>query len=533
MNLAKNSLSSLLTLIALVLHFAATEVRANPPDLTNGGVPNNTRTINLGPTGMRGWVYHAGSGGSTSLSRQILVTAVDTESPAHGVLAANDVILGADGTGAAPMPFSSDARRGLGLAIAAAEARNPATLALLSWSAGITSTVQITLTHLGAYSATAPYNCPKSSQLLTTGAQRVFELETSGRYSLGALTLLATGNPAYVSRVRSEARALVPNATTRAQMMSDARDASSQITWSRGHTLVFLCEYYLASGTSAATRDADVLPGIEAIAVNIAKNSSLFGTVGHIYAEKNADGSPNGPMGGVYGPVNSTGMPCFLGLLLAQKCGLTNPEIQPAINRASLFFASYSGRGSIPYGEHEPSPSHENNGKSGLAALCFALQDHRAAQTKFFAQMATASATERESGHTGAFFNYLWAPLGAAVGGEAAATEHFKRISWRLDLARRWNGEFVYDCLNGEGPVNGAPYYDFRMSTAALLVYALPLRKLHITGRDHDTARFLSAADVTEAQQRMTTWPPHATPINSSAIPETGRPNSADSPPSN
>jgi hypothetical protein len=40
------------------LLLAATQVMAAPPDLTAGGVPDNTRTTNLGPTGMRGWVYH-------------------------------------------------------------------------------------------------------------------------------------------------------------------------------------------------------------------------------------------------------------------------------------------------------------------------------------------------------------------------------------------------------------------------------------------------------------------------------------------
>ena len=36
---------------------------AAPPDLTAGGVPNEdpARTINLGPTGLRGWVYHVKS----------------------------------------------------------------------------------------------------------------------------------------------------------------------------------------------------------------------------------------------------------------------------------------------------------------------------------------------------------------------------------------------------------------------------------------------------------------------------------------
>jgi hypothetical protein len=496
MNLRKNPILSTLRAAFSALVLAATPLMAAPPDLTAGGTPDNTRTSNLGPTGMRGWIYHVNGGGrsaDTSESRQILVKAVDSGSPAHGVLAVDDVILGANGTGANPAPFSSDARKSLALAIADAEARNPGTLKLLRWRSGTTTTVQITLRTLGAYSATAPYNCPKSAQILTEGAQWVFDNETSGRYSFGALSLLATGNSSYATRVRNEARARVPNATTRTQMMSDTRDATSMITWERGHTLVFLAEYYLATG------DTQVLPGIEAYAVNIAKNSSIFGTVGHIFAEKNPDGSANGPMGGVYGPVNSSGMPCFLGLLLARECGLSNPEIQPAIDRASLFFASYTGRGAIPYGEHEPSYSHEGNGRSGLGALCFALQAHRTEAGKFFAKMATAAPSEREQGHTGAFFNYLWAPLGAAAGGEAAAAEHFKRISWHLDLARRWNGAFVYDCLNGEGPNSGSTYNDFRMSTATLLVYALPLRKLHITGRGHDPARWLSAADVAEA----------------------------------
>jgi len=45
-----------------------------------------------------------------------------------------------------------------------------------------------------------------------------------------------------------------------------------------------------------------------------------------------------------------------------------------------------------------------------------------------------------------------------------------------LDLNRRWDGGFDYDCLSGEGPNSGSEYYEFHMSTAALLTYALPLR---------------------------------------------------------
>lgn len=320
---------------ALVLGLACGDADAAPPDLTNGGVPGDSITTNLGPTGLRGWVYHVSD--NSAESRQIQITAVAAGSPAAGLMEAGDVILGASGTGTDPVNFTADARKSLANAINDAEARDPATLKLIRWRAGVTGTVAIPLQTMGTYSATAPYHWPKS--------------------------------------------ALIPDAATRAQMMSDERDGTSMVTWQRGHTLVALAEYYLATG------DTQTLPAIEAYAVNIAKNTSLFGTVGHIVAEKFSDGGPNGPMGGVYGPVNSTGMPCFLGLLLARECGLVNPEIEPAIVRASRFFASYAGKGAIPYGEHEPYPSHENNGKSSLAALCFALQDNRVTEGRFFAKL--------------------------------------------------------------------------------------------------------------------------------------------------
>ena len=390
------------------------------------------------------------------------------------------MILGADGTGANPVNFSSDARKSLAYAIADAEARSPATLKLLRWRAGVTSTVTLTLQTMGAYSATAPYNCPKSTKIFQEGMQYIYNTnESPGRYSFGAITLLANGDPAYRARAQSAAHGLIPSQERMDEMMSDERDDSGGLpAWERGLTLIFLTEYYLAT-VEAGNPDAAVIPAIEAYTVNIAKNSSMFGTLGHGFAYKNPDGSHNGPLKDGYGvarPVELIG-----------AGGLTNPEIDPAIERASRFFAYYSGKGTIPYGEHDPpARGHESNGKCGLGALLFNLQDDRVEESKFFSKMSTASINKRERGHTGSYFNYLWAPLGAAVGGEEAASAHFRRISWMLDLNRCWNGRFQYDCLNGEGPKNGSNYNGFQMSTAALLTYGLPLRKLYITGRGQD-----------------------------------------------
>jgi Family of unknown function (DUF6288) len=477
------------------------------PDLTNGG-SFPAISFNLGPTGMRGLAYHVRQ--DSSLSRQIKVTAVEAGSPAAGILAADDVILGASGTAAAPVNFTADARKSLANAINDAEALTPATLKLIRWRAGVTATVEITLQTMGAYSATAPYNCPKSALILQQGLAAVMAGETPGLFSFSTLSLLAAydsanptdpANVARMARAEAEVLALIPNQQTLDHMRTVTGALNAGTTWERGHTLIVLSEYYLRTG------DARVIPAIRSYAVLIARNQTLFGTMSHVFSDPWVDGSLNGPMGSGYGPVNNAGIPCWLGLILAKQCGLTDPEIDPAIERASRFFAYYTHKGLIPYGEHQTEASgYESNGKMGLAALAFSLQPTRATEARYFTQMAATSPREREIGHTGSFFNYLWAPLGAAAGGEAAAAFHFSEIRWMLDLNRKWNGNFVYDCINGEGPRDGAQYGSnpgFRMSTAALLVYALPKRNLHITGKSFTPAQALTPAEIADSQAAL------------------------------
>ncbi|MEI6536607.1 MAG: DUF6288 domain-containing protein, partial [Verrucomicrobiaceae bacterium] len=136
------------------------------PDLTKTDLAkiNRAWTWNLGATGMRGWIYHAwpetmNHDDVTAFSPyQILVTAVADGTPAAGVLAVDDVILGVStgGTGAVPL-FTSDARKSLGWVIGDAEARS-GVLKLKRWRKGAILDVSITLPVMGAYSDTAPYN---------------------------------------------------------------------------------------------------------------------------------------------------------------------------------------------------------------------------------------------------------------------------------------------------------------------------------------------------------------------------------------
>lgn len=308
--------------------------QAAPPDLTNGELPTSSITINLGPTGMQGWLYHDKT--DTSESLQILVTVVDPFSPADGVLAADDVILGADGTGANPVNFISDARRSLAQAIQDAEASTPATLKFLRWRAGVTTTEAIILETLGAYTATAPYHCSKSALILENGLAHRAANEGAGRFGFGTLALLAgndPSNPANAARqtlAQTEAHALIETQAKIDFWKSGQIDTDSKITWDLGHRLTVLAEYYLQ------TSDPLVLPTIEAMAVQVANGQSHLGTMGHQLTNLNAQGSPNDAYDVGYGTVNSAGMPTFLGLLLAKECGLTNPEIDPAIERADI-----------------------------------------------------------------------------------------------------------------------------------------------------------------------------------------------------
>ncbi|MCX6927283.1 MAG: DUF6288 domain-containing protein, partial [Verrucomicrobia bacterium] len=335
------------------------------PDLTAVGAiaalkadPNASPTYgysyNLGSTGMRGWIYidrnNVGDFGTMTAQQpwQILVTSVGTSTPASGLMAVDDVILGASvGAGNLPVPlFTNDTRKSLGWAIGAAEAGD-GKLNLKRWRAGVTNDVTLQMRLLGAYSATAPYDCPKSALILSNAcniiANKSFNAGTPGDPVLG-LALLASGNPAYLSKVQAYARSIAPATGSLNPYACD--------TWGWGYRNVFLSEYYLRTG------DANVLAGIKELTVALAKAQSLYGTYGHGGAEQHADGSFHGSISW-YGPVNSAGLVANMGIVLGRKCFVASgsaldPEIDPAIDRASRFFGYYVGKGSIPYGEHEP-----------------------------------------------------------------------------------------------------------------------------------------------------------------------------------
>ena len=154
---------------------------------------------------------------------------------------------------------------------------------------------------------------------------------------------------------------------------------------------MFLSEYYLRT-VADGTPDASVLHGLNEYTVTLAKAQSRYGTFGSGGSLLNANGSLHGTVP-PYGPLNAAGLPANVAIVMGKKAilasgGTLDPEIDPAIQRASNFFGYYVNKGIIPYGEHEPlSDSHASNGKDPMAAVLFGLQASRQVETEYFARM--------------------------------------------------------------------------------------------------------------------------------------------------
>ena len=394
--------------------------------------------------------------GDTADARQILVTAVAKGSPADGILNSGDVILGVGGEN-----FSGDARIQFANAITAAEQeQNGGLLRLVRWRDGQSTNVELKLPVLGAYSDTAPYDCPKSKKIFELGCQAIVKagLEQANIPNhLNALALLASGDKKYHPMLADYA----PKAA--------ASLRPGTWTWYYGYGNLFLAEYVLATG------DLSILPELKRTTMAMVQAQSNVGTWGHEYYAR-----PSGNLNG-YGCMNAPGLVLLTAMVVAREAGVKDPDLDKAIAKGSQFLRWYVNKGAIPYGDHQPWPGHEDNGKCSNAAVLFDLLGDREA-TSFFSKMATAGYAERERGHTGNFFNMLWALPGVARCGPLATGAYWKEQAWYYDLARGWDGSFGYQG-SPAGEEEHKKYTNWDCTGAFMLSYALPLKTLYLTGK--------------------------------------------------
>jgi HEAT repeat protein len=436
------------------------------PDFTAGGQRGKSHDWLLGPTGLRGWVFFR-KNDLTAASRQILVTAVEEGSPADGKVRVNDVILGVFGR-----PFADDARRSFGFAIAIAEEKS-GSLPLMLWRDGKSLQVHLELQVLGAYSATAPYDCPKSRKIFEQGCRRIvargFE-ETDIPDHLNALALLASGDAKHHVALGSYAR-----------KVAKSLQLADTWNWYIAYGNLFLSEYVLATG------DKSVVPQLRETTRHAVKNQCLNGLWGHEPA------TPSGNSPG-YGGKSQISLPMTISLVLARQAGVGDPALDKAIEKYADFARYYVDKGAIPYGDHPAwLISHDDNGKSSCAAVLFDLLGDSGAAT-YFSRLSTSAYDEREQGHCGNFWNMLWALPGVSRSGPLATGAYLKEQSWYYDLARDWKGGFL--CQRIEEEQDDGAYDNWDMTGAYALSFGLGQKSLRILGRNPSVATALDAKAV-------------------------------------
>ena len=481
------------------------------PDFTQGDkIPEGAKhDWNLGATGLRGWIFCDQL--VTSDARQIAITQVEKGSPAEGFLAVGDVILGVGG-----QPFSHDPRTELGKALTLAESEaGQGQLTLTRWRTGRSEEVALKLPVLGTYSATAPFDCLKSKRILETGcralAQRMEDPSYARRIdaiprSLNALALMASGDTNHLPLIRREVE------------WASQYESNDMATWYFGYVMLLLSEYQLATG------DASFMPGLKRLASEAARGQSAVGSWGHKFAR------PDGRLYG-YGMMNSPGIPLTISLVLARKAGVQDPAVDLAIERSARLMRFYIHKGAIPYGDHHPwIETHEDNGKCGMAAVLFNLINESKG-AEFFSRMSVAShGSERDCGHTGNFFNLLWAMPGIAQSGPNATGAWMTEFgSWYFDLARRWDHGYRHQ---GPPEPEHDSYEGWDATGSYLLAYAIPLKKLHLTGKvegsvprldataaqslvldgrgwnNKDRNGFYDGLSITQLMERLQSWSP-------------------------
>ncbi|MFT6499791.1 MAG: hypothetical protein ACJAT6_001928, partial [Akkermansiaceae bacterium] len=463
------------------------------PDLTKSIDFERKGEFHLGPTGLKGWI-NTGKNFMTTNARQILVTKISPGSPAEENLKVGDVIIG---TG--DKPFDRDARRALGDAINTAEReKNDGKLKIIYWRpkmdttvrTGSISTAELNLPVMGSYSETSPWNCPKSERILTSSLNNLLERNDFGRFGASALALLATGEQKYIDIVRD----YIHKQKWAKPDIKISVEQGGLVSWSCGYQNLLLTEYHLLTG------DNYVLPAIREYAVKTAMGQSHGGTWGHGFAWKTInDGNLHGRLSG-YGALNQSGLPCYLSLLLAKKCGIEHPEIDAAISRASRFFSEFIDNGSIGYGYHRPSlevySSGKNglsgNGKNGIAAVAFQVEGHNQGQ-QFFSKLTASLYNTCEYGHSGNSYSYFWDPLGANCGGPKLVSSFLKELQWHYALTRLPDGRFANQPLGGH---YGGEFLD--PTAAQIMIATLPRRAIHLTGKGQNESIFIGAKEVKE-----------------------------------
>jgi len=419
----------------------------------------------FGPTGMVGWV----------LGDRLVVREVEPDSPAAGVVRANDVLFAAGGK-----PLGDEALKGLGLAIGQAEKTGDLTLGLLR--EGKKKQVTLKLPVLGAYAPDWPRDCEKSRKVLLgacaylnriQNADGSFDSRTWVGYAMNGLAWLASEDPRYLENARRLAYYYAKN--------NNLDATGGTVVWGWGYMGIFLAEYYMKTG------DRAVLPVMGKIADTLARWQQQSGTWGH---------GPNPGPGYVQGgSLNAAAGAAWIALVMFDECGVKISKT--ALNKATEFFGRFADRGTVPYGNHRPEFAITGNSKDALASIGFAILGDKP-KAEIFARLVTDGYRSRHQGHTGGFLGFT---MGNIAGLNNPHRPDYRRMldhwTWLFDVSRSHDGGFliphtIIDSIyTYRGPVLG--------TGGVALVFAAPSKSLRIFGAPKSVFAGKPPAELAEA----------------------------------
>ena len=479
-------------------------------------------SVNLGPIGAMAQCWARQSGHNpTDTSRMLDVYEIYEDSPAEGKLEPGDVIVGVvapkipplrayDWVPASEKPaskddyldatlFPYDVREALAAAITEAEKEeNGGNLVLNVWRNGQTRPVALELPVMGSYSRTSPFDCEKSERLITRTADQILEQgmsETGVESSLEALGLLATGEPEYIDFVREWVHS---NPRFDPSVTEVWRRGDTARNWDLSYELIFLAEYYMATG------DAYVKPTLNRYTEILVIGQSHAGTWTHLMADPEFSYGRDHGMTASYGSMNVVTGTCSVALVLARKAGAEHERLDTAIQKSLDFLAYFAERGTVPYGDHKPwMGSNDSNGKNSQCAVLFDLAG-KPKEAKYFSKMTLASHRFREQGHTGHYWSFIWGHIAAARAGDEAAQAFVQNMNWFHELERRPDHSYVVQPQLRHGHWK-TEYW----STAGvrLLGLCLPRKEIHLTGKGGNSFAAVTGDELVDVVEAGTEWP--------------------------
>lgn len=305
--------------------------------------------LNVGPTGLRARITHEHPAFLT-------ITYVFKDSPAAGLIASKDLVVGANGTRlTVPHTFGRRLADGVGwngpmvdLAKRIEDSQGKdGKLELIIWPGGVQAAekvVTLKIPACGRFSPTWPFNCKRSDTLLVelcdflaADHQRAGKFESQVQtHTAATLALMASGQKKYEPLIKSILSGYQDK-------RYDPNQEPGFATWSYGYDSILMAEYYLL------TKDRSLIPALESLSKAMALGQDpTSGGYSHkpfpAIQQRIAAGGPKG-----YGDMAMPGGLAMLGMSLLKEAGLPYPEATRERLHQS-YLCSVEPNGAVGYG---------------------------------------------------------------------------------------------------------------------------------------------------------------------------------------